>query len=212
MISHQHKCIFVHLRRTAGNSIELALGGIVLLDKNRRQVLEWDNNLHRSSLDYKINARGHAIHSTAKEIREQHSEFKSYFKFSIVRNPWDQMLSLYLRSHWSRYRSFSTIIRPSKRGFRRWLEKFHTYAGTVPQHSIFDGEECLVNRICRYESLQTDFDKCCDEMGISRRILSQTNLTQTVVRDSFYDVELIEIVADIFRKDIDRFCYRFIQY
>jgi len=49
MISHQHKCIFVHLRRTAGNSIELALGGIVVLDKNRKHVLEKDNSLHRGS-------------------------------------------------------------------------------------------------------------------------------------------------------------------
>jgi hypothetical protein len=61
MISHQHRCIFVQLRRTAGNSIELALGGIVLPDKNRKKVLEWDNKLHRGSSDYKIDARGHPI-------------------------------------------------------------------------------------------------------------------------------------------------------
>jgi len=34
MVNDKHECIFVHLRRTGGNSIELALGGIVLLDEN----------------------------------------------------------------------------------------------------------------------------------------------------------------------------------
>ena len=47
MICHRQQVVFVHLRRTAGNSIEAALGGIVLFDRWFRPTDSWDNGLHR---------------------------------------------------------------------------------------------------------------------------------------------------------------------
>mgnify|MGYP003150102182 FL=1 len=65
MIHHQHKCVFVHITKTAGSSITKALG-------------ENDNgNPHRNAFDY------------LKEMGEE--KFKEYYKFAVVRNPWEMV-------------------------------------------------------------------------------------------------------------------------
>jgi len=72
MIDHKHKCIFIHIPRCGGTSIEIAMCG-----KN------WFN-VERSTK--------HLIASTAKKIYKPY--WNDYFKFSFVRNPWDRMVSL----------------------------------------------------------------------------------------------------------------------
>ena len=72
MVSDRHECIFIHLRRTGGNSIEQALGGIVLLDKHYNATKTWDNNLHRGNDNpYKLDYRKHYMHDTAMTIQQQ---------------------------------------------------------------------------------------------------------------------------------------------
>lgn len=65
MISHQYKCIFVHIPRCAGTSIEVWLGG---------------TDLWLTEPDKK-----HLLASQAKKIYADY--WDDYFKFSIVRNP-----------------------------------------------------------------------------------------------------------------------------
>ena len=149
MICHRQRIVFVHLRRTAGNSIEAALGGILLFDRWFRPTDAWDNRLHRGRSWYKRDRRGHRIHATAAEIRARYPhEFDRYFTFTIVRNPWTQMASLYGRLH-AHDRSFA--------GFRDWLRRFALPQGTVPQASLCDDAgRCLVDFVGRFERLQED--------------------------------------------------------
>lgn len=68
MISDQHRAIFVHVQKTAGSSISLAMGGT-----GREPRKHWH----------------------ARELKEliEPAVWDSYFKFSFVRNPWDRMVS-----------------------------------------------------------------------------------------------------------------------
>ena len=76
MISHKHKCIFIHIQRTGGTSIERWLQG----------EDQW--NLKHN---YK-----HITTSYAKE-RAYPEYYDDYFKFTFVRNPYERVLSeLYL--------------------------------------------------------------------------------------------------------------------
>lgn len=217
MISNKYKCIFVHLKRTAGNSVELALGGIVLMDKKNHQVFEWDNELHRGKSKYKLDLRGHPLHYTAKQIKEKHPlEFDGYFKFSIVRNPWDQMQSLYqLRSQTENKSFLQRFIRQEpidqKTAFKNWLknQKYKDLLGIVPQYTLFNGEKCLVDFICRYEQLQSDFDLVCDKIGIKNKTLPKTNSSKFQKQENLFDDESVEIVQNIFSDDIKRFEYSF---
>lgn len=74
MISHKHKCIFIHIPRTGGSSIELAIKGYPW----------WVGNLEKK-------------HMSASETRKYYGEdiWNEYFKFSFVRNPWDRVISLW---------------------------------------------------------------------------------------------------------------------
>lgn len=202
MICHERKLIFVHLRRTGGNSIEAALGGIVLFDRWFRRTEQWDNRLHRGRSWYKRDLRGHRTHATASEIRSLYPrEFDRYFRFAIVRNPWKQMASLYGRL-------FPSDTRYE--GFRAWLWRFALEKGTVPRASLFDDDgRCLVDFIGRIERLQYDFDTACDLAGIPRRTLPRTNDSGGIPLSDVYDFASRRLVERIFRDDIERFGYTF---
>lgn len=202
MICHRQRIVFVHLRRTAGNSIEAALGGIVLFDRWFRRTDIWSNRLHRGRSWRKRDLRGTRIHATAAEIRSLYPrEFSRYFRFSIVRSPWEQLASLYGRLH-PRDDRYA--------GFRHWLERFSLAAGTVPRESLFaeDGR-CLVDFVGRFERLQEDFDTACDLAGIPRRPLPRTNASAGPRINDLYDAASLRIVEQIYGDDIARFGHTF---
>ena len=86
MISHEHKCIFIHVPKCAGESIETALMG-------RPNWESDDPNYASLGLpdDSKI---GQDKHYTISQWKD-HINFTNYFKFSFVRNPWDRVYSAY---------------------------------------------------------------------------------------------------------------------
>jgi len=76
MILPHKKIIFIHIPRTGGTSVEKYFN-------------------FKPSVDWKIKT---AQHLTLKEYGD-HYELDDYFKFSIVRNPWDRLISWYLWSY-----------------------------------------------------------------------------------------------------------------
>ena len=87
MISHEHKCIFVHISRTGGSSIE-------------RTIFEKD-------WWFIDPATKHLTASKTKEIYKDY--WDSYFKFSFVRNPWDRMISCYSHKGYKKFFGTSLI-------------------------------------------------------------------------------------------------------
>jgi len=80
MILEKPKILFIHIPRTGGSSIEKFFNFVPSGDHYKKQTQ----------------------HSTLEEYAE-HCDVEKYFKFTIVRNPWDRLLSWYL---WS----FSEVI------------------------------------------------------------------------------------------------------
>jgi hypothetical protein len=202
VICHRRRLVFVHLRRTGGNSVEAALGGILLFDRWFRRTDVWDNRLHRGRSWRKWDRRGHRIHATAAEIRAFYPlEFDRCFRFAIVRNPWEQMASLYVRLH------------PHDReltAFRDWLRQFSLERGTVPQASLFDDDgRCLVDFIGRFEQLDDDFAAACDRAGLPRIALPHTNAGGRLDMTDIYDEPSMRIVERLYAADIERFGYTF---
>jgi hypothetical protein len=193
MISHKYKLIFVHINKTGGTSIETLFGGIPFND----QV-------------------------TALEIQNQHGAlWDQYFKFSIVRNPWDRMVSEYY------FRKTSHIINPPKwrcpkhlripsnEPFKKWVLEDHDkpqseYIRFRSQINWLLNSEgnLMVDFIGRFEKLARDVGKVCKTIG-ANLILPHYNYTHHLHYTHYYDQETKEIVAERHKEDIDLFKYQF---
>lgn len=108
MISKQHKTIFVHVPKVAGQSIER-----MFLDD---LGLSWET---RDRLLLRRKGKGELgperlAHLTAKDYVKfgfiSEEEFKTFFKFSFVRNPYKRAFSFYNFLGYSRIISFRTFV------------------------------------------------------------------------------------------------------
>lgn len=96
MIVPQHKLLFIHITKTAGQSItEFIL-------KNINAKIDIDNNLNYGLLLNKDNllpGPSHYHHLFLSEYLENKiipvNDIESYFKFAVLRNPFDRFVSAY---------------------------------------------------------------------------------------------------------------------
>lgn len=156
MLSHKHKCIFIHIPKTAGMSIERAFIDSLALSFSNGQcpplLLSYNNNkeVGPRSLAHLL-PRDYVRYSYCSE-----ELFTTYFKFTFIRNPWERIVSIYKYFQYHRILTFEKFlieIFPS-------LEETHKYF-ILPQTSyIFDSQgNQLVDFIGRFENLQEDFQK-----------------------------------------------------
>lgn len=232
MICHPCRCVFIHIPKTGGISVEHVFLELVGLTWDTRAPLLLRRN------DDPAKGPPYLAHLKATEYvsRGWLSEelFDSYFKFSFVRNPWDRLVSEYKYRRHPMRMSFKTWL------FERLPEPGFTdaYCHLVPQHEfIYDGNgRLLADFVGRYESLQAGFDKVCERLGIPPtplphenrsldppRIRSLNDVKKRVRRwlwtlrprnvyphyTQYYDDESRAFVADLYRKDIETFGYAF---
>jgi len=200
MISFHKRFLFVHIPKTAGNSIQS-----VLRDYSEDQLValrKEQDGIERFGLrnpSYKIKK-----HSTLNEYYEAlgGDQFRDLYKFTCVRNPWDRMVSYY----------FTPTQSPetwSPKKFRGIISK----AVSISDYLRLDnGEEdpfANVDCIMRFESLAEDFRAVCSAIGISPLTLPQYNRSNREHYSKYYDDELRELVRTRFAPEIERFNYAF---
>ncbi len=221
-ISHDKKFIFVHIVKTAGDSIEKALN------------LQKDNELYgfedKEGTYYK-NIGGMLLnsikgldsemtclqHLTAAQIKERYQKkiWDSYFKFAFVRNPWDVVVSLYsyitqrrkdLHEIWgvNENTSLYNFVKSAKVG------RYPQFMFLCPQYDFImdNNDNLLVDFVGRFENLESDFAKVCKKIGVEAP-LPKTNTTKHKPYQEYYDEETKAKVEEIFHKDIEYFNYEF---
>jgi hypothetical protein len=231
IVSHEHKFIFLKTRKTAGTSVELALSTIcgpediitpVTEDGyGPRQGRQPQNYLHpragwplRDRLRWTLGQRkpnlkkrpglGFFGHTTAAVARERLGEaiWKSYYKISIERNPWDRQVSHY---YWRTRRENET--RPSFQSFIQScqpLQNWDIYA---------IGDHVVVDRVIRYDSLESEFASVLGDLGLEAvpalpRAKSAFRPPRVPYRD-LYDETSRATVAEWFHREIDYFGWTF---
>jgi hypothetical protein len=200
MISLQKRFLFVHIPKTAGNSIQS-----VLRDYSEDELValrKEQDGIERFGLrnpNYKIKK-----HSTLSEYYEAlgNEQFRRLYKFTCVRNPWDRMVSYY----------FTPTQKPenwNRKKFRETISK----AVSVPDYLRLDNGDANpfanVDCIMRFENLADDFRGVCDAIGISPPALPQYNRSNRQHYSKYYDNELRELVGARFAAEIERFNYSF---
>jgi Sulfotransferase family len=202
MISFQKRFLFVHIPKTAGNSIQS-----LLRDYSEDELVALrseQDGVERFGLrnpKYKLKK-----HSTLADYREAlgETEFGYLYKFTCVRNPWDRMISLY-------FTPTQNTVGWDRKRFRNIIAK------ALPVSDYLQLNECEnesfenVDYIMRFENLEDDFRVVCAAIGISPAVLPKYNRSNREHYSTYYDDELRELVRERFAAEIERFGYTFEQ-
>ena len=202
-ISHKYKLIFIHIPKAAGTSIEKYM-----------DIAEDDRVFNT------VNLTGALLkHFTASQIQKYVSTkiYDSYETFTVIRNPWDRMVSMYefskqyimpticnfnldfiLESY-----SFEIFIELVE---QKYLEPYFRDQLSYIKNSR---NQIIVNNIFRFEDLgkaQNFLQKHLkrkEKLELENRTLHRKHYSQ------YYDDKLKTRVQKIFQEEIDFFKYKF---
>ena len=216
MVIKELKCVYVHIPKTGGTSIEKIFYEILHKEK--------PSMTSRSDFEYFLGWDGeHKLwmqHATMQQINDLYEkDVSEYFKFAFVRNPYERAVSdwKFLRGRSNKkWRSKTFLKYLNCDGyFKRMLSDKKNKSTRIDHtYSQFDflyskDGKCLVDFIGKFENLQEDFNTICDKMGIARKTLPYSKKQKYKNYTEYYDDETREIVAEKYAKDIEYFGYEF---
>ncbi len=196
--NEKNGAIFVHIPKTAGTSVLAALGAPTVFD----------------------------THAPSRAYARAYPDFYSRaYKFAFVRNPWDRFASAFhfmkhgtdwpMQQEWARQhigdQSFATFTHRLRNPVFRasvLAERFFW-----PQAFWLQGERRRtgVDEIFRFEALDSATRQLCARFGIAAP--AETPHLRKVEKPDFrnlYDSDMVKIVGNIYRADIDQLNYAFI--
>jgi len=200
IISNPHRFVFIHIPKTAGGSV--------------RQALMRTANGKKPSGIYQ--------HASATTIRDlDKNRFNKYFSFTIVRNPWARMWSIYKfnlerkgKGHMDVGNSFEDFLMNKKRT-HNWAKTFinpNTPLQRRPQTDwILDEDgKCIVDYIGKFETLKKSLKEICSKINIPVPPLVKTHKTSdNIPYTRAYSQKGIDFIANHFKTDIEQFGYDF---
>jgi len=213
--------IFVHIPKTGGMSTLNSLSCFELI--------------YHKNIEYDI-----------KKIKDKKKNPEDYLSFTIIRNPWDRMVSNYF-FHKQRIHNDTTLhellFKPNeKEKLKTWIKKHNDEDEFWKNHEfkdwlkLFDEKESAKSSSIYHDTIKTSY---IDLIGINGKISvdyiinlhnfkKEINLIKILSGKPFnnpkhfhknksdhkdyreyYDSESMEIVAKLFKKDIELFNFKF---
>jgi len=215
IVNFSHKFIYVHIPKTAGTSLK---------EYFRAFEQEGDIHIQRQADADRAVASSHILlgkHSRAVQIRQAIGDdrFNSYFKFSLVRNPFDRTVSTFLFL---------------KHSFRNWsnsavMDKFESLEPFVRSalfrragpSGIFEPQarwlldsngELTTDYVGRLESLESDVESILKALGLpmTSAAVPQQNRSHGVRTQLMSELSLGTVVDAIrlrYARDFELFNY-----
>lgn len=198
MISFQKRFLFVHIQKTAGNSIQSILRHYsedeIVAARAHQEGIE---RFGVRNPNYKVKK-----HSTLAEYRAALGEqFDSLYKFTCVRNPWDRLISYY-------FSPSRQVAQWDRRAFEKLVLKTLSVADYLRLGSERD-PFANVQRIMRFENLAEDFRSVCVELDLPPATLPEYNRSSREHYSKYYDAGLEALIRKRFAAEIERFGYVF---
>lgn len=194
----KNSCIFTHIHKNAGTSLKHYL------------FTDHTGLSHKYLANYK---------------KENPVKFQNYFKFAIVRNPWDRLVAQYYAVRDLQERetsathsyilhsldlnlfqapSFNEMILTHKEALLNW-----TYLKQYP-FVCDSGGTIMADYIGRYEHLPESFEHIAKKIGVySGKPIPALNRSKHKPYQEYYTPETREIVGNLLKTDIELFGYDF---
>ena len=211
MISHDKKCIFIHIPKCGGTSVE----DVIWPQKQGRTEDDlWMGFVSRFENKYQTGGLQHLL---AWQVREEVGSdvFGAYYKFAFVRNPWDRIVSQFAYMQ-KRPDLMDFLGMTSDTEFKAYLEliRCKEHVQWMPQVRFLldqDGS-LLVDRIGRLESFNEDCAQIFSALGLPPDLFpGHAKKSKRKSLEYYYaDSESIEMVADLFAEDIKFLEYHFV--
>jgi hypothetical protein len=221
LLSRRHKFIFIHVHKVGGQSLTNALMPYAAVPWQRalncligyRYQLKIYTKLKQYSKDrLAFEPQPFNDHIRGPELCERLGEedFKQFFSFAFVRNPWAWVLSnyAYARSnprHWqhkhvSSFKNFED--------FCVW--QYESVKNPALQYDyVFNKQgQQVLDFVGRQETIEKDFERICQKLGINASLPRYNVSTAGGYRGKYSD-RARSLIAEQFAQDIDAFGYTF---
>lgn len=141
--------------------------------------------------------------------------YKSYFKFAFVRNPWDRLVSCWynkvIDSNYFRLSQPDRLKLHIFEYFVDWVAAKNIE--TCDRHLRLQSRLIDLNQLDflgRFETMDTDLLEVAHTLGLVEVTIERKNVTENrQPYQAYYNDTLRQKVADIYRKDIRLFGYKF---
>lgn len=178
--------IFIHIPRTGGSAITKAL-------RPYEKSFSFDNHVPANMTMNRVSL----------------PVFFESFTFSIVRNPFDRLVSLYryIKRDTSHH-LHKDIIKYTH--FREFILNLpgqqNCLRDTQSSYLLDTHEESLVNYIMRFETIEEDFQTVCRKIDVKVKLGAKPKIPDY---KEWYEDDMKVIVERVFEKDFERFDYEF---
>jgi len=220
IISHKHRFIFVKTRKTAGTSIEIALSAYcgdedVLSPMNTEDEILREKFSGRKAQNYKLpwskltnqerlkviktrKAGGFYNHMPAAEIKHHLGTdiWDSYFKFTLDRNPFDKVVSLfYWRGGFDKYKSVKEFI-------------LQGGLGKMPSYDMYAIDKVVaVDKVYRYDEMTVMAQDLSERFGLNpaldfSRVKAKGGIRKKKDYRELLDEETVQLIRQIFAREI----------
>lgn len=204
MISHEYKCLFLHIPKCGGTTVETSFKA-------------WDNKTE----SFLGQGDGSSQHFILKDIIKFRPECSDYFKFTFVRNPFSRLVSIYnyslqesrknqdyIQSNHALNLSFKDFCLNLDFNIKKYCYRFHDTS--LCFYILDDNYKVTVDFIGKIENFQSDFDYVCDILNKPKCELPhilKSNINKHYTE--YYDEDTYNIVLNKYKQDIEYFGYTF---
>lgn len=197
ILDRERKFIYISVPKTASISIQFSLG--------------FGNNIPEPPL----------YHQGILTALQNHPEAAEFKKFSMVRNPWDRILSLYKDFTLKRVYQYSALVRMEQPlfseftdftdfclriGESRWMDDIFLQS----QSKLLGVGQVKMDFVGRFESLQDSFSQMCAIIGITCPLLRMNEgVYEKGSYRKYYTDAAASAIAQLYAQDIREYGYEF---